>query len=80
MALVVLGLVFATALVILTVMLGSPHMQRRRLARNDGTACWDDTNWNAAMFSGDGGGSDCPAGDTGGGCDGGGDGGGGGGD
>jgi hypothetical protein len=74
MPLVILALVFATALVIVTVMLVSPHLQRRRLARNDGTACPADTSW----FSGDGGGSDCSAGDTGGGCDGGGDGGGGG--
>jgi uncharacterized membrane protein YgcG len=78
MPLVILALVFATALVIVTVMLVSPHMQRRRLARNDGTAYSGDTSWNPAMFSGDGGGSDCSAGDTGGGCDGGGDGGGGG--
>lgn len=60
MPLMVLGLVFASALLIFAVVLVSPHMQRRRLARNDGAAaCSNDSGWSPAAFSSDGGGSDC---------------------
>lgn len=75
MPLMVLGLVFATALVIVTLVLVSPHMQRRRAARNDCIAHCGDSGWNPAMAT-DAGGADCSAGDAGGGCDGGGGGGG----
>ena len=75
MEIVVLGIALAAlAAVILTLV--APPMERRRLARNDGTAGRGD-GWSPAIFGGDSG-SDCSGADAGGGC--GGDGGGGGGD
>ena len=64
MPLMVLGLIVATALLILAVTLVSPHRQRKRRAA-DGD-CSGDTSWMVASF-GDGGGSDCGSGDGGGG-------------
>ena len=85
MPVMVLGLVFTTALVILfttalvilAIVLMSQH-RRRRVARDEGGAYAGDGGWNPALFSGDSGSSDCGAGDAGGGggCDGGGGGGG----
>ena len=74
MPIMVLGLVLA-ALVILAVVLSSPH-RRGRVTRDEGTPYVGDGGWNPAFVSGDGGSSDCGASDAGGGCDGGGGGGG----
>ena len=75
MPLMVLGLVIAGALLILAVVLVTPHRQRTRRVAADGN-CAGDTSWMPGSFS-DGGSSDCGAGDAGGGgCDGGGGGGG----
>lgn len=76
MAMIVLGLLVATALVLAFVLI-SPH-RRRRGARDEGCAYAGDGGWNPAFASGDSNGADCGAGDGagGGGCDGGGGGGG----
>lgn len=69
---IALGLVLAAALVILVVALISPHQPQRRKARDQGCDYTADGGWNPAFVTGDSGGSDCSAGDAGGGCDGGG--------
>jgi hypothetical protein len=75
----VLGLIVATALVILAAVLISPH-RRRHSARDQGRDYAGDGGWHPAFVSGESGSSDCDPGDAGGGCDGGGGDGGGGGD
>jgi hypothetical protein len=70
MPLMVFGLLFGTALVILTLVLVSPHVGRRR-ARQECGADAGDGGWNPAVLSSSGD-SDCGAGDSGAGCDGGG--------